>query len=175
MGIRENEAVRAILGRRSIRRFEDRPVDTETVELLIECACAAPSAANVRPCHFVVVTERRLLSAMAEGHPYAKMLFEAPLAVVVCGEPDKSDFAARYWEEDCSAAMENLLLAAHALSLGGVWIGVRHAPGQEARIRDILGIPDRITVLGIAALGYARERKEPHSGIPEGTLHLGGW
>jgi nitroreductase len=175
MGIRDNGTIRAILGRRSVRRFEERPVDPEVVNVLIECASAAPSAANSRPCHFVVVTERGKLDAIAGGHPYAKMLASAPLAVVVCGEPDKSDFAARYWEEDCSAAMENLLVAAHALGLGGVWIGVRHQPGQEPRIREILGIPDRIAVLGVAVIGYGRESREPHSGIPDGTLHLEGW
>lgn len=175
MGIRDHEAIRAILGRRSIRRFEEKPVEKEKIELLIECGSAAPSAANSRPCHFVVATDRPILNRLAEDHPYGKMLFEAPLAIIVCGNPEKNDFARRYWEEDCSAAMQNILVAAHAIGLDGVWLGVRHAEGCEEAIRKILPIPAHIAVLGIAALGYGKEKKDPHKGIEEGTLHVNGW
>lgn len=175
MRIRDSETIRAILGRRSIRRFEERLVEKEKIELLVECGCAAPSAANSRARHFVVVTDRELLNRLAEDHPYGKMLFEAPLAIVVCGDPEKSDFAHRYWEEDCSAAMQNILVAAHAIGLDGVWLGVRHAPGKEESIRKILSIPNHIAVLGIAALGYGKEKKEPHQGIDQGALHMERW
>lgn len=175
MALKENEAIRAILGRRSIRRFEEKAVEKEKIELLVECGSAAPSAANSRPCHFIVVTDRDLLNRLGEDHPYGKMLFEAPLGIVVCGNPEKSDFARRYWEEDCSAAMQNILIAAHAIGLDGVWLGVRHAEGCEEAVRKIISIPEYIAVLGIAAIGYGKEKKEPHKGIDEGTLHLNRW
>lgn len=157
----EDPAIQAILGRRSIRRFLQKPVEAEKIDCLLECACAAPSAANSRPWHFVVIDERAVLDALGEAHPYGKMLYQAPLAVVVCGQPEKSDFARLYWEEDCSAAMENLQIAAHALGLGSVWLGVRHTPEREQAVRHILGIPQGITVLGIAAIGYPDEIKPP--------------
>ena len=143
MTLRENPAVAALLGRRSIRRFESREVEEERISLLLECACAAPSAAGTRPWHFVVVRDRGRLDALAQAHPYGKMLFQAPLAVVVCGDPGKSDLARLYWEEDCSAAMENLLVAAHALGLGGVWLGVQHTPQREGPSGDPLHPRDR--------------------------------
>jgi nitroreductase len=167
--------IRTILSRRSIRRYETRPVEGEKVRLLLECACAAPSAANVRPWHFLVVDDRAKLDALADAHPYGKMLFHAPLALVVCGEPDKHEIARMYWEEDCSAAMENILLAARALGLGSVWLGVRHAPDREAGVRSVLRIPDSVAVLGIAVLGYGAEEKEPHEGIDDGAVHENGW
>ena len=82
----ENHAVlEGIRARRSVRRYADRPVEQEKVDLLLECACAAPSAANRRPWRFVVIRDRENLNALAEVHPYGKMLFQAPLALVVCG------------------------------------------------------------------------------------------
>lgn len=99
----EHPAIQAILGRRSIRRFLQNPVEPEKLDCLIECACAAPSAANSRAWHFVVVDNRPTLDAIGEAHPYGKMLYQAPLAIVVCGDPEKNDFARLYWEEDCSA------------------------------------------------------------------------
>ena len=171
-----NQAISTILARRSIRRFDaERPVDRKIVSLLLECACAAPSAGNRRPWHFIVVDERAVLDKLSVLHPYAGMLKTAPLAVVVCGDPEKNDFARLYWEEDCSAAMENLQVAAHALGLGSVWLGVRHTPEREQAVRHILGIPQGIAVLGIAAIGYPDEVKPPHEGIDPGSLHLNRW
>ena len=82
---------------------------------------AAPSASNRKPWHFVVVKDRQTIDALAEAHPYGKMLFEAPLCIAVCGDIELSELS---WVQDCSAATENLLLAATALSLGAVWLGV---------------------------------------------------
>ena len=172
---REHPAIQALLGRRSIRRFEERLVEEDTVALLLECACAAPSAANNRPWHFVVVDDRGKLDALGSAHPYGKMLFQAPLAVVVCGDPEKSDMSRLYWEEDCSAAMENLLVAAWALGLGSVWLGVRHAAGREEAVRQLLEVPGHVAVLGIAALGYPGEDKDPHAGIDPGVVHQNTW
>jgi nitroreductase len=172
-----NQTVDAILARRSIRRFDaERSVDRKTVSLLLECACAAPSAGNRRPWHFIVVDERRILDQLSELHPYAGMLKTAPLAVAVCGETRRGDKTLDWWEEDCSAAMENLLLAAEALSLGAVWLGVRHGAGElENRIRTALGVPDPVAVLGIAAIGWPSETKDPHSGVDAGCLHVNKW
>jgi len=171
----EHPAIQAILGRRSIRRFLQKPVEPEKVDCLLECACAAPSAANTRPWHFVVVDNRPTLDAIGEAHPYGKMLYQAPLAIVVCGDPGKNDFARLYWEEDCSAAMQNLQVAARALELGSVWLGVHPTPEREQAIRHILGIPRDIAVLGVSAIGYPDEVKPPHEGIDPGCLHMNRW
>ena len=172
---REHPAIMTLLGRRSIRRFENRPVPEEAVALILECACAAPTAANNRPWHFVVVDDRGKLDALAGVLPYGKALFQAPLAVVVCGDPTKSDMSRAYWEEDCSAAMENIRGGAWALGIGSVWLGIHPVPGRPEAVRQILDIPGSGSVLGIAALGYPGEEKEPHAGVDPGVVHQNRW
>ena len=138
------EAIDNILTRRSIRRFDpSKHVDDACVKMILECACAAPSANNYHPWHFVVIDKREILDRMAELHPYGKMLKTAVLAIVVCAETEREGKVIRYWEEDCSAAMQNMLLSANALGLGSVWLGVKRgdndleglfcSPGNQCR------------------------------------------
>ena len=175
---KDNSTIKAILARRSIRAYENKAVAKEDIDLLLECACAAPSANNFRPWHFVVVTERSTLDAIAEIHTYGKMLRQAPLAIVVCAEKERGGQTNSWWEQDCGAAMQNILVGASALGLGSVWLGVNHASGDRElpnKIRRILGIPASVEVMGIAAVGYAAEIKAPHSGTDKGTIHTGTW
>jgi nitroreductase len=170
-----NDAVNAILARRSIRKYENKPVEREKIDRILECACAAPSAANMRPWHFVEITERKTLNALAGAHPYGKMLTEAPLAIVVCGEKEKRGAPHPWWEQDCAAAMQNILVAATALGLGNVWVGVNHNADLSKSIREIAGIPEHIQVMGIAAIGYGAEHKPPYKGIDKAHVHKELW
>lgn len=174
---RSNPAIENILSRRSIRRFDaQKDVPADMLEMILECACAAPSSHNYRPWHFVIIDKRETLDEIAEIHPYGKMLKTARLCVAVCGELERDGCAVRYWEEDCAAAMENILLAASALGLGSVWIGVRHGDGRlEDRIKSLLSIPEHIALMGIAVLGWPLESKDPHKGIDAHSLHLNKW
>ena len=172
----ENRDVLAIIrGRRSIRRFKKTPVEPQFVESMIECALSAPSAGNSRPAHFIVVDDPDLLKTLDGSAARGRMLYSAPLAVVVCADPSRSELAAMYWEQDCAAAMQNLLLAAHALGLAGVWLGVRHDPARERALRDVLDIPQSVNVLGVAAMGYPLETRDPHKGVEPGFLHVNRW
>lgn len=172
----DNAALDNILGRRSIRRYDPgREVPGWLREILIECACAAPSAHNYKPWHFILLDGRERLDALAEIHPYGKMLRTATLAVIVCGTTE-GDVDYSYWEEDCSAAMQNILLAAGAVGLGSVWLGVRHAPaGLEVRLKEMLGVPVGVAVLGVAALGWPLESKDAHSGVEPHVVHVNQW
>ena len=127
------EAYEAILTRRSVRAYTDQPVSEELIHKLLVAAMSAPSAGNGQPWHFGVITERTVLNSLAELLPFGKMLQQAPLAIVVCGETKGQPFDG-YWVQDCSAATENLLLAAHTLGLGGVWLGV-YPQGRSGRGR----------------------------------------
>ncbi|MTI95157.1 MAG: nitroreductase family protein [Firmicutes bacterium] len=163
-----------IFRRRSIRRFHDKPVEQDKVTALLEAAMAAPSAANRQPWHFVVITERERLDNLAEVHPYAKMLKEATLCIAVCGEPAVSlsnQTGDRYWVQDCSAAMENMLIAAANLDLGGVWLGVHPVLDREEDIRRQLKLPENIFPLGLAALGYPAEEKKAQTRYTEAKVH----
>lgn len=173
----ENRAVlEGIRARRSVRRYIDRPVEQEKVDLLLECACAAPSAVNRRPWRFVVIRDRGNLNALAEVHPYGKMLFQAPLALVVCGAILHDGEPNPWWEEDCAAAMQNILLAADGLGLSSVWLGVCHGrDGLPEKIEALLGTPRDVRAMGIAVVGYGAESKPPHHGVDEGVVHLERW
>jgi len=152
------EALQAIATRRSIRRFDGTPVSEDEVERLLRAAMAAPPAGNRRSGGFVVVTGRERLERLATTSPFAALLAHAPLAIVVCGET-AGERHPGYWVEDCSAAMENLLLAAHASGLGGVWLGYYPDAERVERVRDELHLPDSVVPLGIAAIGHPGEEK----------------
>jgi nitroreductase len=165
------ELVQPIFARRSIRRYTTEPVSEEDIKTLLEAAMAAPSAANSQPWHFVVVTDRETLDSLARVHPYGKMLFQAPLCIAVCGDPARSD----HWVQDCSAATENLLLAAVALGLGAVWLGVHPKEERIVAIRRVLGIPANIIPLSLIPIGHPAEEKPPRTQYSEARVHREQW
>ena len=113
----------AILQRRSIRKYIDKPVPKEYVDELLKAAMYAPSARNSRPWAFIISDERPILDGLSELHPYAKMLKEATLAILVCGDLS-IDKEIGYLAVNCAAATQNILLSACANGLGSVWLGV---------------------------------------------------
>lgn len=163
-----------ILSRRSIRRYTDRPVEPEKIEQILRAGMAAPSARNGQPWQFVVVTDRDLLNAVPKIHPYAQMLTEAAFAIVVCGET-KEETVKGYWVQDCSAASENMLLAAHALGLGGVWLGVYPRTERVEPIKKMFALPQDITPLCILSFGYPAEHKEPSNRYDPSRVHYNRW
>jgi nitroreductase len=167
-----NDLIQTIFARRSIRKYTSEPVSEEHIQTLLEAAMAAPSASNRKPWQFVVVTDRGTLDALAEAHPHGKMLFDAPLSVAVCGDLTEME---RYWVQDCSAATENLLLAAVALELGAVWLGVYPRDERVAAVRRILALPDHITPLNLIAIGHPAEVKEPRTQFDADRVHREGW
>lgn len=171
------EAIDNILSRRSIRRFDpSRPIEDLSLKIILECACAAPSANNFRPWHFVVIDKREILDRMAELHPYGKMLKTAAVAIAVCAETEREGKILRYWEEDCAAAMQNILLSANALELGSVWLGVKRGDNDlEGRLKSLLNVPTEISFMAIAAIGWPIETKDPHKGIDPHSLHSNKW
>ncbi len=160
-----------IFARRSIRHYTSEPVSDADVQALLEAGMAAPSARNTKPWHFVVVRDREQLRRLASVHPNASMLDGAALGIAVCGEPRESE----YWVQDASAATENILLAATALGLGAVWIGVHPKPEREARVREILGLPTHITPLCLIAVGHPAEEKPPRTQYDPSRVHDERW
>jgi nitroreductase len=165
------DPIQTIFSRRSIRKYTNEPVSEADVKTLLETAMAAPSASNNKPWHFVVVTERGTLDVLAEAHPYGKMLAQAALCIAVCGDPAISD----YWEQDCSAATENLLVTVAALGLGAVWLGVHPRDDRIGFTRQILGIPETIIPLNLISIGHPAEEKPPRTQYDEARVHRGRW
>lgn len=163
-----------VLSRRSIRKYTAEPVDDELVERLLRAAMAAPSAGNQQPWQFVVLREREVMAAITGVHPYAKMLPQAPVAVLVCGDPGSGKWP-QYWEQDCAAATENLLIEAERLGLGAVWLGVHPLVERVGGIRAILGIPESIVPFALVPLGRPAERKPPADRYDVARVHHERW
>jgi nitroreductase len=160
-----------IFARRSIRRYTDEPVSQEDVAALLEAGMAAPSASNRKPWHFCVTTDRVKLQTLADRHPHASMLPGTALAIVVCGDPAISS----WWVQDCTAATENILIAATTLGLGAVWLGCHPVAEREADVREVLGIPDEIGVLNIISIGHPAEIKAARTQHDPARVHTEGW
>ena len=152
------DAVDAIMTLRSVRLYSAEPVDDQTVQTLLRAAMQAPSARNAQPWHFIVISERAVLDAIPRFHPYANMLLNAPLAILVCGDQAVEEDP-EYINQDCAAATQNILLAAHALGLGAVWLGVYPRNKRVQEIRKLLNIPSRILPVSLIALGHPAEEK----------------
>lgn len=147
------DAIQALFTRRAVREFTSEPVSEEQIDTALRAAMHAPSACNQQPWHFVVVTRRAQLEAIAGIHPYAQMLKQAPLAVIVCADLTLETCPGN-WVIDCSAAMENLLLAVHALGLGAVWVGIHPVADRVKDISQLLGLPTYALPLCLAAVGH---------------------
>lgn len=171
------DAMECILSRTSIRNFSDTAVSPDEVEKLLQAGMAAPSAVNMQPWMFVIVDKRDLLDAMAEKLPYAKMLKDAPLAIIVCGDLRKTlDQREReYWVEDCSAAAQNILLAAHALGLGAVWTAVHPVASRIDAVQSLLKMPDYLIPLNVIPVGYPVENSAPKQKWDESKIHRNEW
>ncbi|MBN2003222.1 MAG: nitroreductase family protein [Anaerolineae bacterium] len=166
------DALEAIFTRRSIRKYTPEPVSEADVKTLLDAAMNAPSANNRQPWHFIVVTDRSVLDAIMEVHPYSKMLAEAPLAIVVCGDTVVSE---SYWQQDCAAATENLLLAARALNLGTVWLGVFPREDRVTGVHKLFALPDHIQPLCVVAVGHPDEQKGRAERSDGAKVHLNHW
>lgn len=146
--------------RRSIRKYCEKNIEYSQIKMLIESAMDAPSANNQQPWHFVIVTDKRLLQELSGCNGGYTMLKEAPLAILVCGEPGKATLP-HFWPLDCAAATQNILLASHAIGLGAVWLGAYPAEEHVASIRHILNVPQTVVPFALIAVGYPAEEKVP--------------
>lgn len=152
----KHDVLETILTRRSVRRFSDTPVGEADVERLLRAAMAAPSAGNQQVWRFVVIRDRDVLGKLADASPYASMLPAAPLAIVVCAETGTEKHPG-FWVQDCSAATQNILLAAHELGLGAVWLGFHPVQERVDRAAEALGLPEGISPMSVIPIGHPRE------------------
>lgn len=169
-----NEAFMSILSRVSVRRYADTPVSAEQLSAILHAAMSGPSAVNRQPWEFIVIDDRDLLARLADALPYAKMTAHAPAAIVVCGNKDRflSGADDNLWEQDLSAASENILLAAHAIGLGGVWTCIYPHEERIAPVRSILNIPEKLVPFNLIPVGYPEENHAPIDKWRPERVHL---
>ena len=174
--IKSNPVLEAISSRTSIREFTGASVDKNILGTILKAGMAAPSAKNIQPWSFICVTDRKILGQLADGLPFAKMLYQSAAAIIVCGSPDNEDPELNdYWVQDCSAATENILLAVEALNLGAVWTGVHPRETRINFVKDTLGIPSDVVPLNVIAIGLPVRPVSPRDKYNPQKIHWEKW
>lgn len=164
-------AIENIMTRTSIRQYKDQPVEQEKINIMLKAAMAAPTAVNLQPWHFIVITDKPTIDLLSGRQPT-----NAPLLIAVCGDTDKTTTPdgkmklPDFWVQDVSAATENLLLAAHALGLGAVWTGVYPVMERTAEVANVLNCPKNIIPLAVVRIGYPDESPEPKNKFKEENI-----
>ena len=171
-----NDKFQFILGRRSIRVYAPGDVSETDVTQLLQAAMSAPSAVAKDPWRFVVIRKKATLAAIAAALPNGGMLVSAPLGIVVCGDLEAAhDRQLGYLLQDCSAAIENLLLAAHALDLGACWLGVYPREDRVRKLKEVLSLPASVLPVATIAVGQPGESKEPRTRFNRDYVHRETW
>jgi len=169
------DGIEAILTRQSIRRFADEPVSDEDIETIIASALSAPSAFNQRCVRIVLVRDPLVLEQLTLTHSHATPLRAAKVGLVVCGDTRVERYPGSYWDQDATAALENALIAANALGLGAVWIGVKPWPDRMKHVRETVRLPHGVEPLGLVAIGQAAERHDPTIRFDASWVHQDRW
>jgi nitroreductase len=166
------DAIELILSRRSVRAYTDELLDDGQIDKLLRAAMAAPTAINQKPWEFVVVTDPEILARLRERLVFGR--YPAPCAIAVCGNRRFAHPANgwSYWEQDCSAATENLMIAAAGLGLGTVWIGVHPLPSVVRSVSSILNLPEDVVPLNVVYVGHPAETPEPRTQFDPRRVHL---
>lgn len=162
----------ALFSRRSVREYTAEPVEEKDIIALLQAGMAAPSARNLKPWHFVLITDRAKLKKLAEIHPHGKMLGEAALTIAVCGD---KNISSDLWVQDCSAATENILIACAIIGLGAVWLGVHPRKEREEPLKAELGIPEHIGLLSLISIGWPKVKPEPRTQFDFSRVHRERW
>ncbi|MDR1195246.1 MAG: nitroreductase family protein [Endomicrobium sp.] len=165
------QTIETIMNRKSVRSYEEGKIEQQDLDIILKAAMAAPSARNIQPWAFVVVDNREDMDALAEKLPYAKMLKEASIAIIVCGKKDSDDF----WMMDCSAASQNILLAVEDLGLGAVWTAVYPDKKRVEAVRKALAIPQDYIPLNVIPIGKPKGETKPKDKYDAGKIHLNRW
>ena len=160
-----------LLKRRSVRKFTNEKVSEEYIQELLCAAMSGPSACNRQPWEFYVVTKEETIQELRSASRFSNM--NAPLAIVVAGNLSKALPAqmASYWIQDCSAATENILLRVTDLGLGAVWCGIHPQKRAEAKVRKIVGIPEKQIPLNIIFIGHPAQEQEARDQYDENCVH----
>lgn len=164
-----------IFKRRSIRKYDSKPVSEDKIKKILQAGMCAPSAGDERPWHFIVINKREVLDKIPSVHPYSNMIKEAPLAILVCGDLSLETHTG-YWVLDCSAATENILIAATSFDLGSIWLGVYPREDRVNGLKKLLEINDEnIIPFSLIPIGYPAENKDPKEIYDEQRVHFNKW
>jgi nitroreductase len=168
------ETLETIFTRRSIRKYKNDEIPEELIKKLLEAAMYAPSAGNEQPWHFIIIDDKKILNKIPEFHPFSDMLRQVNVAILICGDTKLEKYKG-FWVEDCSAAAQNILLAAHSMGLGTVWCGIYPHMDRVDGFRNLFNFPDNIIPLVIIPVGYPDELKDKPERFIESRIHHNSW
>ncbi len=165
-----------LFARRSIRKYTSEPITQAQLQIALEAAMAAPSAMHCDPWRFLVLTDPKDLNALADCLPYGQMLRHAQAGFIVCGDLTAAHRGElSYLLQDVSAAIENLLLALHALGLGAVWLGIHPNEDRIQHVAEHFGLPKQILPIAAVAVGHPAEHPEPRTRYDAKKVKWGRW
>lgn len=164
--------IETIAARRSIRKFTNAEVSENQINSLLKAGMNAPSARNTQPWHFMVIKDRNTINKMIEICPNGSMMKGADTAILVLGDLNDTD---EYFVIDCSAAVQNILLAAHQEGLGACWIGVYPRQPRIEGLKALFDLPEKIVPHSLIALGHPAETKKSNDNYREDRVHREKW
>lgn len=164
----------AIDSRRSVRDFTGEAISEQDLKAILKAGFQAPSAHNLEPREFVVVKDKKIIEEIVKFHKYAKMMPQAGCGIIVCGDTTKQDVLG-FLISDCSASIQNMLLAAHGLDLGAVWCGVYPREHLIKGMTDVLNLPEHIVPVGMVVVGVKDEGPAAIDRYDENKIHYEGW
>jgi len=171
------DAMDVIFTRRSVRKYKDEEIDDKTIEKLIDAGVSAPSAGNQQPWHFIVLDtqkDKSTVNKIQSFHPNAKFISQSNKIIIICGDLDLEKFKG-YWILDCSAATQNILLAARALGLGSCWCGVYPREDRIENFKKLFSLPKSVIPFSLISLGYTSEKQEKIDRYDKERIHYSKW
>lgn len=168
------EVLEAIFTRRSIRKFTGEPITDQDLETVLRAGFQAPSAHNSQPWEFIIMKDKSNMERIAKVHTYAKMLPNAEACIIVCGDKNKQTMTG-FLIEDCSAAIQNILLAAHGIGLGAVWCGLYPVTHLTKEVKRVCSLPNHIVPVGMVVLGHKGEERTQEDRYDIAKLHYEVW
>ncbi len=168
------ETLKAIFTRRSVRSFTEKTVSGNDLQALLKAAMQAPSARNFQSWHFVVISKRGILDKIPQVHPYAEMARQAQAGVLVCGDL-QIEPSVEYNALNCAAATQNILLAAHEIGLGAVWVGIHPREERKQAMKELFELPETIVPVSLVLLGHPAVKTIPVNRYKEARVHFDKW
>ena len=165
-------AIENILSRKSVRKYSDKEIEQEKIDIILKCAMAAPSAMNKQPWEILVINDKEKLEKIAEILPNASYSKNSQVTIIVCGDKNVSE---KFWEQDCSAVSENILLAAESLGLGAVWCAVYPFDEKVEAVKNLFELPENIVPLNVIPMGYSETNEDAKEKYDSKKIHINGW